>query len=83
MDLGEYNEITYAMFETDDSVDDVLDFYMDKMKGWDEEGTFSFGEEEGAMSWHYWTKDNGAVGAMVMVVEEGDYTAFTVYMASQ
>jgi len=83
MDLGEYSSITYAMFETDDSTDDVLDFYKDKMKDWNDEGTFSFGEGEEAMSWFYWTKDEGAVAAMVMVVEEGGNTAFTVYAASQ
>jgi hypothetical protein len=83
MDLGEYSTVKYAMFETDDSADDVLDFYKDKMKGWDEQGTFSFGEAEEAMSWLYWTKDEGTVGAMVMVIEEEGATAFTIWVASE
>jgi hypothetical protein len=80
----EFGTIEYAMYETDDSADDVFDFYKDEMGDWEELWTFSGGAEgEGAMAMGIWTKDEGESAAWVVIAEEDGGTSLMIAVGSQ
>ena len=59
VDAGNYAKVQYAMYETDDSANDVFDWYKDKMSDWDDAGSFSGGSEGSVGAFGVWTKDDG------------------------
>lgn len=77
IEAGEYGTIEFAMFETDDSADEVFSFYKDEMGDWEEVWTFS-GSGEEAVGMGIWTKDEGKVAAWVVVGEEDDTTSLMI-----
>ena len=70
------------MYETDDSPDDVFNWYKDKMSGWKEEWIMS-SSGEGAGSIGVWSKDDGKTAGWVTVSEEGGKTSLTIMTGSQ
>jgi hypothetical protein len=87
-DLGDedYTNVEWGMYETDDSVDDVSDFYKDKMpdKGWDEEGWFDFTFETD-VAWGGFTRDDGDSAAWIIIArnEDDDKTEITIGTGSK
>jgi hypothetical protein len=78
MDPEDYGTVEYAMYETDDSAEEVFGFYEDEMKGWNEEWTFSGGDETGMGGMGIWSKDDGAVAAWIVVSEEDGTTSLMI-----
>ena len=83
VDTADYENIEFAMYETDDSPEDVFDWYKDKMSDWDEEGSFSGGSGSDYGAYALWTKDGGKTGAWITVGESDGTTSLGVWVASQ
>lgn len=80
----DYEKVTFAMYEVDDSPNDVFEWYKDKMSGWKEEWTFSGGDEDtGTAGIGVWTKDGGKTAAWVMVSEDGETTSLVIATGTQ
>jgi len=79
----EYGKTAYTVFQTDDSVDDVYDFYKKEFKGWKEEWTWSTEAAGGKVRWGVWSKDDRSVAAWVLAGEEDGKTSVTVVRAAQ
>jgi len=81
----EYGGIQYTIYETDDSLEWVIDFYKKELKDWKEEGTFSLeavAEQKGKVV--VWTKDNGNVAAWVGGFEEArGVTSFAIAVGAR
>jgi len=84
VDVEEWEDSEWAVYETGDSVDDVADFYKDKMpdNGWEEEGWFDTSILEGA-AWGNFTKDDGDSAAWVFVSGSDDVTEIVIGAASR
>jgi len=83
VDTADYQNIEFAMYETDDSPEDVFDWYKDKMSDWDEEGSFSGGSGSDYGAYALWTKDGGKTGAWITVGESDGTTNLGVWVASE
>ncbi len=70
------------MYETDDSPDEVFNWYKDKMSGWKEEWIMS-SSGEGAGSIGVWSKDDGKTAGWVTVSEDQGTTSLTIMTGSQ
>jgi len=79
---SDYGTVKYGMYETDDSPDEVFNWYKDKMSGWKEEWIMS-SSGEGAGSIGVWSKDDGKTTGWVTVGEEGGTTSLTIMAGSQ
>jgi hypothetical protein len=79
---SDYGTVKYGMYETDDSPDDVFNWYKDKMSGWKEEWIMS-SSGEGAGSIGVWSKDDGKTSGWVTVSEEGGTTSLMIMTGSQ
>ncbi|MDP2948046.1 MAG: hypothetical protein Q8P22_00715, partial [Chloroflexota bacterium] len=79
----EFAKTAYTIFETDDSVDKVFDFYKSQVKGWKEEWTWSTEAEGAKARWGVWSKDDGSVAAWVLAAEEDGTTSVTVVRAAK
>jgi len=79
---SDYGTVKYGMYETDDSPDEVFNWYKDKMSGWKEEWIMS-SSGEGAGSIGVWSKDDGKTAGWVTVSEEGGKTSLTIMTGSQ
>ena len=79
LDVEEWEDSEWAVYETGDSVDDVAAFYKDKMpdNGWDEEGWFDTSVLEGA-AWGSYTRDGGDSAAWVFVSGTDDQTEIVI-----
>jgi hypothetical protein len=79
VDVEDWEDSEWAVYETGDSVDDVAGFYKDKMpdNGWEEEGwsDFSFGE---GVAWGSYTRDGGDSAAWVFVSGTDDQTEIVI-----
>ena len=82
-DPSSYGTVKYGMYETDDSPDEVFDWYKDKMKGWREDWVMSSSGEDGGGSIGVWSKDDGKTTAWVTVGEEGGTTSLTIMAGVQ
>jgi len=83
VDAADYQNVEYAMYETDDSPEDVYDWYKDNMDGWDETGSFSGGSGEDFGAYAYWTKDDGKTAAWISVSQSDGTTSLGVWVASE
>jgi hypothetical protein len=83
VNAGDYNNVAYAMYETNDSPQDVLDWYKDKMSGWKDEGSFSGGSEGEMGAYAAWTKDDGKVAAWITVGESEGTTSLGIWTGTQ
>jgi hypothetical protein len=79
---SDYGTVKYGMYETDDSPDEVFNWYKDEMSGWKEEWIMS-SSGEGAGSIGVWSKDDGKTTGWVTVSEEGGTTSLTIMTGSQ
>jgi hypothetical protein len=79
---SDYGTVKYGMYETDDSPDDVFNWYKDKMSGWKEEWIMS-SSGEGAGSIGVWSKDDGKTAGWVTVSEENGTTSLTIMTGTQ
>ena len=68
LDVEDYQNSEWAVYETGDSVEDVGNFYRDKMtgSGWNEEGWFDISLGEGA-AWGSYTKNDGDNAAWIVI----------------
>jgi hypothetical protein len=85
LDVEDYEGNSWAEYETDDSADDVIDFYRDKMpdNGWNEERWWdtSFVEDVG---WGSYTRDGGDRAAWVFITgTEDDKTQIVIGTGSK
>lgn len=83
LDPEEFGDTAYTVFETDDSVDQVFDFYKGEFKGWKEEWTWSTEAAGAKARWGVWSKDDRSVAAWVAAAEEDGTTSVTVVRAAQ
>jgi hypothetical protein len=83
VDAGSYAKVQYAMYETSDSAQNVLDWYKDKMSDWKDEGSFSGGSEGGVGGFAAWTKDDGKEAAWISVSEDSGTTTLGIFFGSQ
>ncbi len=83
VDAGSYAKVQYAMYETSDSAQDVLDWYKDKMSDWEDQGTFSGGSEGSVGGFASWTKDGGKEAAWISVGEDSGTTTLGIFFGSQ
>jgi hypothetical protein len=83
VEAGNYAKVQYAMYETDDSANDVFDWYKDKMSGWDDAGSFSGGSEGSVGAFGVWTKDGGKQAAWVTVAEDSGTTSLSIFYGTQ
>jgi hypothetical protein len=69
LNTTDYKDNKWAVYETDDSVDDVASFYKGGMpdKGWHEENWFDTSALGGGAAWGSYTRDNGDTAAWVFV----------------
>ena len=76
-EYGDFERIEWRYYSTGDGIDEVSDFYQDKMpgKGWTEVMAMDMGE----MWMGYWEKDNGNTGAYVGVTEDDGDTMFWMW----
>ena len=79
---SDYGTVKYGMYETDDSPDEVFNWYKDKMSGWKEEWIMS-SSGEGAGSIGVWSKDDGKTAGWVTVSEDGGTTSLMIMTGSQ
>ena len=79
VDVEDWEQSGWATYETGDSVDDVANFYKDKMpdNGWEEEGWFDISFGEGA-AWGNFTRDDGDSAAWVFVSGTEDQTEIVI-----
>jgi hypothetical protein len=68
----------YRSFETDDSADQVFDFYSDKFQTWTTELTFDVNEAGMKVRVAVWSKDNRKSAAWMAATEAGGTTEVIV-----
>ena len=79
VDVEEWEDSEWAVYETGDSVDDVASFYKDKMadNGWKEENWFDTSIGEG-VAWGGYTRDDGDTAAWVYIGGDEDTTEIVI-----
>ena len=84
LDVEDYQNTGWAVYETGDSVEDVGNFYRDKMtaSGWTEEGWFDITLGEGA-AWGSYTKNDGDSAAWVVISGTEDKTEIVIGAGSK
>jgi hypothetical protein len=77
----DYSKMEWRYYETGDDVDDVVDFYKDKMpdNGWDEQMWADMGE----IAYGMYMKNNEKDAAMVWISSEEGQTAIALWRASE
>ena len=80
-DEGDYSEWEWRYYETGADIDDVIDFYKDKMpdNGWDEQMWMDMGE----VAYGMYFKNNEKDAAMVWIATEGGDTLVGLWRASE
>jgi hypothetical protein len=80
-DEGDYSKVEWRYYETGDSIDDVVDFYKDKMpdNGWTEMMWMDVMEA----AWGFYTKNNEKDGAYVWMMEEDGDTVIALMRATE
>lgn len=75
LDVEDYKDTKWAVYETNDSAGDVADWYRGKMtdSGWTEENWFDVSFGEGA-AWGSYTKNDGDDAAWVVISGTEDKT---------
>lgn len=79
----EYGSVRYTIYETSDSPDDVLDFYKDEFKGWEEVWTFSMDQAGQKGEVAVWSKGDGAVAAWLAAFEDDGTTSVVVAVGAR
>ena len=80
---SDFTKVQLAIYETSDSAQQVMDWYKDKMSGWDSAGTFSSGSGDSAMGYAAWTKDNGTIVAWISASEDSGKTTLSIMYGTQ
>ncbi len=80
-DEGDYSEFEWRYYETGADIDDVIDFYKDKMpdNGWDEQMWMDAGE----VAYGMYFKNNEKDAAMVWIAAEGGDTLIGLWRATE
>lgn len=78
---GEYSRVEWRYYETSDDIDDVIDFYKDKMpdNGWDETMWMDMME----VAYGMYMKNNEADAAMVWLSSDEGETQIALWRASE
>jgi hypothetical protein len=83
VNAADYTKVQYAMYETSDSAQDVLDWYKDKMSGWKDEGSFSGGSSGSVGGFASWTKDSGKEAVWISIGEDSGTTTLGIFFGAQ
>jgi hypothetical protein len=83
LNAGDYTNVQYAMYESNDSPQDILDWYKDKMSDWKDEGSFSGGSGSDMGAFAAWSSDDGKVAAWITVGTSDDTTSLGIWVGSQ
>lgn len=80
-DEGEYSKVEWRYYETGDDIDNVIDFYKDKMQdnGWDEMMWMDMME----VAYGMYMKNNEKDAAMVWLAEDDGNTLIGLWRASE
>lgn len=80
-DEGDYSKVEWRYYETGDSIEDVVDFYKDKMpdNGWQEMMWMDVMEA----AWGFYTKNNEKDGAYVWMMEDEGNTVIALMRATE
>ena len=81
VDEGDYSEVEWRFYETGADVDDVINFYKDKMpdNGWDELMWMDMQET----AWAYYSKNNEQDIAAIWVMPDNGDTIFGLMRATE
>ena len=83
LDPSKYQNMQYAMYESNDSPDDVYNWYKDNMDGWDLKESFAGGSGGDYGAYALWSKDNDATVAWLTVGTSGDVTNLGIWVGTQ
>ncbi len=83
LNAADYTNFAYAIYETDDSPQQVFDWYKNNMSGWTDEGSFSGGAGGNTAAFAAWSKDNGKVAAWMTVGSSDSKTSLSIWSGSQ
>ena len=83
VNASDFSKVQLAIYETSDGAQQVLDWYKDKMSGWDSAGTFSSGSGGTTIGYAAWTKDDGTVAAWISVAEGDGTTTLNLMYGTQ
>jgi hypothetical protein len=72
----DYSNVQYTVYSTDDSSQNVLDFYKKELKDWKQEGSFALGAGVGEVT--MWSKDDGKDVVWLMVSGQEGATSVVV-----
>ncbi len=80
-DESEYSKFEWRYYESNASVDDIVDFYKDKMpeNGWDEQMWMDMGE----IAYGMYMKNNEKDAAMVWISRDSGETMLALWRASE
>lgn len=80
-DEGDYSKVEWRYYESGDDIDDIIDFYKDKMpdNGWEEMGWFDMQET----AWGFYMKNNEKDAAYVWMIAEGGDTVIALMRATE
>lgn len=80
-DEADYSEFEWRYYETGDDIDDVVDFYKDKMpdNGWEE----VWWMEAGEIAYGMYMKNNEKDAALVWIAGEGGNTVIGLWRAAK
>ena len=83
-DEGGYSKVEWRYYETGDDVDDVIDFYKDKMpeNGWGQMDMMGWMEAPG-VAWGMYLKNNEKDAAMIWMMEEEGETVIALMRAAE
>ena len=78
----EFANVQYALYETSDSPEKVLDFYKEEFKGWKEEWTFSMEQLGQKGEVVVWSRDDQNMAAWLAAFEEEGTTSVVIAMGA-
>jgi hypothetical protein len=79
----EFGNVQYTVYQTSDSIDDVLNFYEREFKSWEEEGSYSMEQLGQNGKIVAWTRDGRQFAAWLWVFEEEGATGVVVAVGAR
>jgi hypothetical protein len=83
LNAADYTNVSYAIYQTGDSPQQVFDWYKSNMSGWKDEGSFSGSSEGSTGAFAAWSKDNGKAAAWIAVATSDNETSLSIWYGSQ
>jgi hypothetical protein len=83
LNAADYATVDFAIYQTNDDAQTVVDWYTSHMSGWTKAGSFSGGTGENTGAFAAWTKDNGNEAAWITVGASGGQTSLSVWFGTK